>query len=165
MAWKNPVSLLVRGGAVAAVVLGLAGCAPLEGPGAPGRGAFVYGAPPSGAFGYYRSAPPVIRVDPPIYGYRQPHFHGRRPPPGWWDRGDYYRGQPSPHRPPLYAGPGVYGPRSPYWGHDRHRVRSYRGNGRCDDPRYETSNGGRARAGSDEYDCSRYGDGLKGRYR
>ncbi|WP_207484109.1 hypothetical protein [Arenibaculum pallidiluteum] len=34
-------------------------------------------------------------------------------------------------------------------------------NGRCDDPRYETSNGGRARPGTDEFDCSRHGDGLK----
>ncbi|MDR6770931.1 hypothetical protein [Azospirillum sp. BE72] len=38
---------------------------------------------------------------------------------------------------------------------------SYARNGRCDDPRYNTSNGGRAEAGTDDYDCSRYGDGLK----
>lgn len=37
----------------------------------------------------------------------------------------------------------------------------YARNGRCDDPRYNTSNGGRAEAGTDDYDCSRYGDGLK----
>lgn len=38
---------------------------------------------------------------------------------------------------------------------------SYARNGRCDDPRYNTSNGGRAEAGTDDYDCSRFGDGLK----
>jgi hypothetical protein len=37
----------------------------------------------------------------------------------------------------------------------------WQNNGRCDDARYETSHGGRARAGTDEYDCSRYGNGLK----
>lgn len=37
----------------------------------------------------------------------------------------------------------------------------YARNGRCDDPRYNTSNGGRAEVGTDDYDCSRYGDGLK----
>ncbi|CAO3423704.1 hypothetical protein [Azospirillum endophyticum] len=38
---------------------------------------------------------------------------------------------------------------------------AYARNGRCEDPRYNTSNGGRAEAGTDDYDCSRYGDGLK----
>ncbi len=37
----------------------------------------------------------------------------------------------------------------------------YARNGRCDDPRYNTSNGGHAEAGTDDYDCSRYGQGLK----
>ena len=37
----------------------------------------------------------------------------------------------------------------------------YARNGQCDDPRYNTSNGGRAEAGTDDYDCSRWGDGLK----
>lgn len=37
----------------------------------------------------------------------------------------------------------------------------YARNGRCDDPRYNTSNGGHAEAGTDDYDCSRYGNGLK----
>ena len=37
----------------------------------------------------------------------------------------------------------------------------YAYNGRCDDPSYNTSNGGRAERGSDEFDCSRYGQGLK----
>lgn len=39
--------------------------------------------------------------------------------------------------------------------------RRYANNGQCDDPRYRTSNGGRAEAGSDERDCRRYGDGRK----
>ncbi len=38
---------------------------------------------------------------------------------------------------------------------------SYARNGRCDDPRYNTSHGGNADPGTDEYDCSRYGGGLK----
>lgn len=37
----------------------------------------------------------------------------------------------------------------------------YAGNGQCDDARYRTSNGGRAEAGSDEWDCRRFGDGRK----
>lgn len=37
----------------------------------------------------------------------------------------------------------------------------YARNGRCDDPRYNTSNGGHAEAGTDDYDCSRYGNGIK----
>lgn len=37
----------------------------------------------------------------------------------------------------------------------------YANNGQCDDPRYNTSNGGRAEAGTDDYDCSRYGNGIK----
>lgn len=37
----------------------------------------------------------------------------------------------------------------------------YARNGRCDDPRYNTSNGGHAEAGTDDYDCSRYGNGVK----
>lgn len=37
----------------------------------------------------------------------------------------------------------------------------YANNGRCDDARYRTSNGGHASAGTDERDCRRFGDGLK----
>ncbi len=37
----------------------------------------------------------------------------------------------------------------------------YAGNGQCDDARYRTSNGGRAEAASDEWDCRRFGDGRK----
>lgn len=43
-------------------------------------------------------------------------------------------------------------------------AKDYRRNGRCDDERYETSNGGKAAPGTDEYDCSRYGDGMKDEY-
>jgi hypothetical protein len=38
---------------------------------------------------------------------------------------------------------------------------SYARNGQCDDRRYNTSHGGKAEPGTDEYDCSRYGGGLK----
>lgn len=40
---------------------------------------------------------------------------------------------------------------------------AYRRNGQCDDARYNTSNGGRAAAGADEYDCKvlGLGDGRK----
>lgn len=59
-----------------------------------------------------------------------------------------------------------------YAGHRRHRHRDshwdgyrdgyrYANNGRCDDPSYRTSNGGRASPGTDERDCRRYGDGRK----
>ncbi|WP_109118540.1 hypothetical protein [Azospirillum sp. TSO22-1] len=37
----------------------------------------------------------------------------------------------------------------------------YANNGRCDDPSYRTSNGGRAAPGTDERDCRRHGDGRK----
>ncbi|MCG5243746.1 hypothetical protein [Azospirillum doebereinerae] len=37
----------------------------------------------------------------------------------------------------------------------------YARNGQCDDPRYNTSNGGHAEVGTDDYDCSRRGDGIK----
>lgn len=44
----------------------------------------------------------------------------------------------------------------------RHREHSrYANNGRCDDPSYRTSNGGRASPGTDERDCRRYGDGRR----
>jgi len=58
-----------------------------------------------------------------------------------------------------------YGRRKGHGGHSRERdvrnERRYANNGRCDDPRYRTSNGGRAERGSDERDCRRYGDGRK----
>lgn len=38
---------------------------------------------------------------------------------------------------------------------------AYARNGQCDDPSYNTSNGGNAARGTDEYDCRRYGSGLK----
>lgn len=49
-----------------------------------------------------------------------------------------------------------------YYGKRSHRGYSpYAGNGRCDDARYRTSNGGRAESGTDEWDCRRFGDGRK----
>jgi hypothetical protein len=68
-----------------------------------------------------------------------------------WDRDRHYRSDP-------------FGRSASPFGRTR-RGSPYAGNGRCDDPRYETSNGGRAAPGSDDYDCSRHGNGLKGRYR
>jgi len=57
-----------------------------------------------------------------------------------------------------------YGHRKGYGGgydRDYRSDRRYANNGQCDDPRYRTSNGGRAERGSDERDCRRYGDGRK----
>lgn len=78
------------------------------------------------------------------------------------DDGDYNRGRHH-HRRGGYDNGGYYGN-----GYDNgYRSRGhggysrYAGNGRCDDPRYRTSNGGRAPAGSDEWDCRRFGDGRK----
>jgi len=53
-----------------------------------------------------------------------------------------------------YGGRGRFGNRAGGGG-------PYAYNGRCDDPAYNTSSGGRAERGSDEFDCSRYGNGLK----
>lgn len=50
---------------------------------------------------------------------------------------------------------------SGYDARDRRGGGPYAHNGRCDDPAYNTSNGGRASRGSDDFDCSRYGEGLK----
>ncbi|WP_372394809.1 hypothetical protein ABMY26_02030 [Azospirillum sp. HJ39] len=54
-----------------------------------------------------------------------------------------------------YQGSGYEG------GRGRGGYSRYSGNGQCDDARYRTSNGGRAEAGSDEWDCRRFGDGRK----
>lgn len=54
-----------------------------------------------------------------------------------------------------YQGSGYEG------GRGRGGYSRYAGNGQCDDARYRTSNGGRAEAGSDEWDCRRFGDGRK----
>jgi hypothetical protein len=173
MRLKSPMMPLLRGCVLAAALLGLAGCA-LHGEQGLGPGpSFGYAGPPvyrsapPPPYGYYRGPPPSVHVRPPVFGYQKPYRYGygRPVPPGRWGDADLYRPRPFPPGPPIYAGPGVFGPSPPRWGHDRYRARAYRGNGRCDDPRYETSNGGRARAGTDEYDCSRHGDGLKGRYR
>lgn len=49
---------------------------------------------------------------------------------------------------------------TPAWGDPRWTMR-YAFNGRCDDPRYVVSNGGRAEPGTDEADCALYGQGLR----
>ncbi|WP_247894489.1 hypothetical protein [Azospirillum sp. B510] len=54
-------------------------------------------------------------------------------------------------------GNGYYGGRGGYGSYGS----PYAGNGQCDDARYRTSNGGRAEAGTDEWDCRRFGDGRK----
>lgn len=158
MIWNDPIPSRLRRCLLAVALLGLAGCLPAVEPGVFHAGPPVYRSVPPPAYGYYGVPPPSIRVFPPsAFGHRPPHIHGHvRPlPSGRWAGADLYRPRPFP----------------PRWGHDGYRARSYpygalyRGNGRCDDPRYETSNGGRARPGTDEYDCSRHGDGLKGRYR
>ena len=110
-----------------------------------------------------------------------------RPPANYDPRtGQAYPTQPS-YTPPVYGPapsrpyypPPVYGPPPPayyppydsgYWSRDyyegerRRYNRKYNFNGRCDDPRYETSHGGNAEEGTDEFDCLLYGNGLKGRY-
>ncbi|MGQ9369647.1 hypothetical protein [Azospirillum sp. ST 5-10] len=48
----------------------------------------------------------------------------------------------------------------PAWGDPRWSMQ-YAYNGRCDDPRYRTSNGGLAEPGTDEADCGKFGDGLR----
>lgn len=48
----------------------------------------------------------------------------------------------------------------PAWGNPRWSMQ-YAYNGRCDDPRYRTSNGGLAEPGTDEHDCQQFGDGLR----
>ena len=56
-------------------------------------------------------------------------------------------------------GNGYYGNRHGGRGQDGYS--RYAGNGQCDDARYRTSNGGRAKSGTDERDCRRFGDGRK----
>jgi hypothetical protein len=58
----------------------------------------------------------------------------------------------------VFGDSGLFGNSSE---NSRSGVSSYARNGRCDDPRYNTSHGGKAEPGTDEYDCSRYGGGLK----
>lgn len=83
------------------------------------------------------------------YGYEEPAY--RRGP-----RGSGF---------PDYYGSSDRGWRDGGWsrrGWERSRYqRSYANNGRCDDARYRTSNGGRADPGTDERDCRKYGDGRK----
>lgn len=70
----------------------------------------------------------------------------RYPPDNW-----------SYHQPSSTSWHGGYG--SGY-GH-RDGKRDWERNGRCNDDRYNTSNGGWAPEGEDEYDCLLFGDGLK----
>lgn len=94
-----------------------------------------YGSYGSGyGYGYGYGAPSYE------YGYGVPAY--RVAPRGYWGY-------------PDYRAPSRYG-----WGSSRAH-RSYANNGRCDDARYRTSNGGRAAPGTDERDCRRYGDGRK----
>lgn len=78
------------------------------------------------------------------------------------DDGDRNRGRHQRHR-GGYDNSGYYGNgyASGYEGRGRGGYSRYAGNGQCDDSRYRTSNGGRAEAGTDEWDCRRFGDGRK----
>ncbi len=78
------------------------------------------------------------------------------------DDGDYNRGRHH-HRRGGYDNGGYYGNGydTGYRGRGHGDYSRYAGNGRCDDARYRTSNGGRAEAGTDERDCRRFGDGRK----
>jgi hypothetical protein len=123
----------------------MAGCVVTEGPMVVTRShEYGYAVPDTYAYGYGRGQPVP-------YGWGEPVYRARPAPP-----------------PRVYA---PYGPRYGYAdpfsrpGRRGSYASAYRNNGRCDDPRYETSHGGRARPGSDDYDCSRFGNGLKGRYR
>lgn len=94
-----------------------------------------YGSPYGYGYGY--SAPTYQ------YGYGVPVY--RAVPRSYWGYPDYY-------------GSGFGG--SGGWERPYHH-RSYANNGRCDDARYRTSNGGHAAPGTDERDCRKYGDGRK----
>ncbi|WP_244434105.1 hypothetical protein [Azospirillum sp. B506] len=76
------------------------------------------------------------------------------------DDGDHDRGRHHRQRGGYdnggYYGKGYGGSYGGRGGYSR-----YAGNGQCDDSRYRTSNGGRAEAGTDEWDCRRFGDGRK----
>jgi hypothetical protein len=148
-----------------AAALGLSGCVAGEGgplvvtrPYGPAPQAYGYGTPQ--AYGY--GAPPAYGYGAPrdyAYGYGSsrswgPPVYSRPQPRGYAPYPDRYYGRSGGYDPFYRPGArrGGYG-------------NPYRDNGRCDDARYESSNGGRARPGTDEFDCSRYGNGLKGRYR
>jgi hypothetical protein len=102
-----------------------------------------------------------------------------------WDRPRAYRGDPWDRdpwgrdpwgrrdgwgggRPPGFGPPAYAWGRDPWSGYSRGfgRRPAWQGNGRCDDPSYNTSNGGRAPSGADEHDCRRLGlgDGRKRPY-
>ena len=94
-----------------------------------------YGTP----YGYGNGFSGGYRVPGYRYGYDEPAY--RRAPRSW-------------------GYPDYYGASDRRWERARQQ-RSYANNGRCDDARYRTSNGGRAEPGTDERDCRRYGDGRK----
>ncbi|WP_448206105.1 hypothetical protein [Azospirillum sp. sgz302134] len=112
---------------------------------------------PSAGYGYggYGYGAPVHPYGYGTYGYGVPAY--RVVPKSYWGYPDYHS--------PLYGG-GHFGG-GDHWREDRfgwgssHRENRYANNGRCDDARYRTSNGGRAAPGSDERDCRRFGDGRK----
>jgi len=143
-----------RGLALVILSVGLSACQATLGGYTPG--------PLVGGGGYYdydASAPYYRPYDP--FGrdrFRGPRYDRSDP----WGRDRYYRSDPW-GRDRFYRNDPWGRSASPF-GRTR-RFNPYSGNGRCDDPRYETSNGGRAAPGTDEYDCSRHGNGLKGRYR
>lgn len=133
---KTALSLRVLLSAAALLALpacNLSGLQVAVGSGGPSYGAYGYGAP---SYGYGYNAP--------VYGYG--------------------------YGAPVYrVVPRHYSGHSDFWGHSGRGYgrshggygRPYANNGRCDDPRYETSNGGRANPGTDERDCRRFGHGLK----
>ncbi|HZH26267.1 MAG TPA: hypothetical protein VEY95_03700 [Azospirillaceae bacterium] len=75
---------------------------------------------------------------------------------------DYGYGRRSPYGSPFMGGfgGGFGGGGYDRGAYDRKTGRPWwQGNGRCDDARYKTSNGGSAPSGSDEYDCRKQGLG------
>ncbi|HSK40707.1 MAG TPA: hypothetical protein VK943_13155 [Arenibaculum sp.] len=168
--WSRRMALAVG---TAVGLTALSGCAatmwsapypgPLQVP-----GGYVYGVEPPRIViqprprAYHAVPGPHHAHPPPWPGIGRPGYDGRDR--DW--RGRDWRGR---HRPPPGFGIGrpYWAPGwGPGWGPGRPWARSpLRDNGRCDDRRYETSSGGRAAPGTDEYDCSRFGGGLKGKYR
>lgn len=109
----------------------LSGLQVAVGGGGPSYGSYGGYAAPSYGYGY---SPPVYGhgYGVPVYRVVPRHYYGLMDHPG---RGHSRWGN-------AYGNP-------------------YSNNGRCDDARYETSNGGRAQPGTDERDCRRFGHGLK----
>lgn len=169
---------LAAGTAALSGCMATAGTGFYRGPPLQGPGGYVYGVESPRVV--VRPRPRTRHAIPEAYGPQilGPEVHGRwlvlpgpyaHPParpgigrPGYRGRDRDWRDR---HRPP--PGYGIGRPhRAPGWLRGWPSARSpLRDNGRCDDRRYETSNGGRAAPGMDDYDCSRFGGGLKGKYR